>query len=419
MPTIDESHRKRRVVVTGIGIVSSAGIGKEAFWNSLRSGRSGIRTIKSFDMSAYPCAIGGEVSEFDPLVFMPAQLVRRIDRFAQLGLAAAKLAIADTNLNLDTVQRDRVGVAMGTSLGTLAFAEQQFTLYYEKGLNRINPFFATSIIPSTCVTQMMINLGIQGPCQTVTTACASSTTAVGLAAQSIRKNETDIMLAGGSEAPFSSFVLATLAFMQLLVTRYAEPDTAYRPFSKDAAGFALGEAAAVVVLEELGHALKRDANIYGEIAGCASSSDAHHVMDFSPDLSQASRAVRSALKVANLSPGEIEYINAHGTAIPSHDTSETAIVKKVFGERAYGIPISTTKPYTGHVLGASGGVGLVACALMMQRGYLHPTLNFTGSYPQCDLDYIPNDGYLRKVNSILLISFGFGGYNSACVLRSY
>jgi len=419
MPTIDENRRTRRVVITGLGIVSSAGIGKEAFWNSLRSGRSGVRTIKSFDISAHPCGIGGEISEFDPLVFMPAQLVRRIDRFAQLGLAAAKLAIADTNLNLDTTQRDRIGIAMGTSLGTLSFAEQQFTLYYEKGLKRINPFFATSIIPSTCVTQMMIHLGIQGPCQTVTTACASSTTAVGLAAQSIRRNETDIMLAGGSEAPFSSFVLATLAFMQLLVTRYADPDTAYRPFSKDAAGFALGEASAVLVLEELGHALKRDANIYGEIVGWGTSSDAHHVMDFSPDLQQASVAVGRALKDANLSPGEIEYINAHGTAIPSHDVGETAIVKKVFGERAYSIPISTTKPYTGHVLGASGGVGLIACALMMQRGFLHPTLNFTGSYPQCDLDYIPNDGYLKKVNTILLISFGFGGYNSACILKSY
>lgn len=419
MSIIDENCERRRVVITGLGIVSAIGIGKESFWESIQARSSGIRTITSLDVSGYPCQIGGEIVDFDPLTFMPAQVARRIDRFAQLGVAAAKLAMHDTNLNISTTKRDRIGIVMGTSLGTLSFAEQQFTLYHEKGLQRINPFFATSVIPSTCVTQMMINLGIEGPCQTVTTACVSSTSAVGLAVQSIKENDTDIMLAGGSEAPFSSFVLATLASMQLLVTEYFEPSTAYRPFSKDAAGFALGEAAAVLVVEELGHAVKRGANIYAEIVGFGSSSDAHHVADFAPDLQQASRAIKKALQEANLSPNEIEYIHAHGTAIPSHDNSETAIVKKVFAESAYTIPISTIKPYTGHVLGASGSVGLTACALMINRGYLHPTLNFAGSSVQCDLDYIPNEGYQRKVNTILLVSFGFGGYNAACVLKSY
>lgn len=419
MSIIDENCERRRVVITGLGIVSAIGIGKESFWESIQARSSGIRTITSLDVSGYPCQIGGEIVDFDPLTFMPAQVARRIDRFAQLGVAAAKLAMHDTNLNISTTKRDRIGIVMGTSLGTLSFAEQQFTLYHEKGLHRINPFFATSVIPSTCVTQMMINLGIEGPCQTVTTACVSSTSAVGLAVQSIKENDTDIMLAGGSEAPFSSFVLATLASMQLLVTEYFEPSTAYRPFSKDAAGFALGEAAAVLVVEELGHAVKRGANIYAEIVGFGSSSDAHHVADFAPDLQQASRAIKKALQEANLSPNEIEYIHAHGTAIPSHDNSETAIVKKVFAESAYTIPISTIKPYTGHVLGASGSVGLTACALMISRGYLHPTLNFTGPSVQCDLDYIPNEGYQRQVNTILLVSFGFGGYNAACVLKSY
>lgn len=419
MSIIDENCERRRVVITGLGIVSAIGIGKESFWESIQARRSGIRTITSLDVSGYPCQIGGEIVDFDPLTFMPAQVARRIDRFAQLGVAAAKLAMHDTNLNISTTKRDRIGIVMGTSLGTLSFAEQQFTLYHEKGLQRINPFFATSVIPSTCVTQMMINLGIEGPCQTVTTACVSSTSAVGLAVQSIKENDTDIMLAGGSEAPFSSFVLATLASMQLLVTEYFEPSTAYRPFSKDAAGFALGEAAAVLVVEELGHAVKRGANIYAEIVGFGFSSDAHHVADFAPDLQQASRAIKKALQEANLSPNEIEYIHAHGTAIPSHDNSETAIVKKVFAESAYTIPISTIKPYTGHVLGASGSVGLTACALMINRGYLHPTLNFAGSSVHCDLDYIPNEGYQRKVNTILLVSFGFGGYNAACVLKSY
>jgi len=419
MSVVNENDGNRRVVITGLGVVSSIGIGKDAFWDSLKSGRSGLKKISTFDVSSYPCQIAGEISNFDPLVFMPAQLARRIDRFAQLGLAAAGLAIADSGVPLNETDRNRVGAVMGTSLGTLAFAEQQFTLYHEKGLKRINPFFATSVIPSTCVTQIMLNFGLKGPCQTVTCACASSTSAIGAGARSVRDGELDVVLAGGSEAPISSFVLATLASMELLTTDNSHPEKAYRPFSRDAAGFALGEAAAVLILEELGHALRRDAKIYGEIVGCGSSSDAHHIMDFSPDLGQATLNIQKALSEAKLSPGEIEYVNAHGTAVRTHDISETAIVKKVFSDHAYSLPISTTKPFTGHVLGASGAVGLSACALMMQNGYLHPTLNFNGSAPQCDLDYIPNHDYERKVNTMLLVSFGFGGYNSACILKAY
>ena len=413
------SNKKRRVVVTGLGIVSSIGIGKEAFWDSLKSGRSGIRKLTLLDASSYPCQIGGEITEFDPISFMPAQVARRIDRFSQLGLVAARLALDDAQLKTIETEKSRVGAVVGTSLGTLSFAEQQFTLYHEKGLKRINPFFATSIIPSSCTTQLMINLGLEGPCRTITTACASSTDAIALAARNIRTGESDVVLAGGSEAPFCSFVLATLASMELLTTHNASPQTAYRPFCQEASGFALGEAAAILVLEELHHALKRDANIYGEIAGFASTSDAHHIMDFAPDLYEASKAVKLALLDAGMSASEIEGANVHGTAIRTHDICETNILKQVFGEGAYKIPVSTTKPFTGHVLGASGAVGLVACALMMEHGYLHPTLNFGQSLPECDLDYIPNHGYQKKVNTMLLMSFGFGGYNSVSVLRSF
>jgi 3-oxoacyl-[acyl-carrier-protein] synthase II len=410
---------RRRVVVTGLGVVSAAGIGKDAYWESLRVGRSGIKKITRFDVSSYPCQIAGEIGNFDPLDFMPSQVGRRIDRFAQFGLAAARLAVEDSSIKIENVNRGRIGAVIGTSLGTLSYAEQQFTLYYEKGLKRINPFFATSIIPSTCVTQIMINLGIEGPCYTVSTACASSMSAIGMAFQSIREGKVDVMLAGGSEAPISSYVLATLSSMQLLVTSDSEPTNAYRPFSRDASGFAMGEGAGVVVLEELAHAVKRGANIYAEIVGSSCTSDAHHVMDFSPDLLQASRAIRIALRDANVELEKIEYVNAHGTAVPEHDKSETAIIKKVFGEHAYRIPISTTKPFTGHTFGASGSFGLISCALMLQQGYLHPTLNFGDSSPYCDLDYIPNEGYLKKVDTMLVISFGFGGYNSACVLQRY
>jgi len=322
-------------------------------------------------------------------------------------------------LSIGRAEKRRIGTIIGTSLGTLAFAEQQFVLYHEKGLKRINPFFATSVIPSTCATQIMINLGLQGACHTVTTACASSTAAIGMGLSSIRDNEMDVVLVGGAEAPFCSFVLATLGSMGLLTTSNANPEKAYRPYCREASGFALGEAGVVLVLEDLNHALKRDAYIYGEIAGYGSSSDAHHIMDFSPDLHEASRAVKLALLDAKLGAGEIEYANTHGTAIQSHDISETRILKRVFGEYAYKLPVSTTKPYTGHVLGVSGGIGLAACALMMRHGYLHPTLNFGDRLDECDLDYIPNRGYNKSVNTMLLASYGFGGYNSACILKSY
>jgi 3-oxoacyl-[acyl-carrier-protein] synthase II len=410
---------QRRVVVTGTGIVSSSGIGKEAFWESLRSGRSGIKKLTSIDTSSYPCQIGGEITDFDPVSFMPAQVARRIDRFAQLGLAAAVLALEDSRLKTIETEKSRIGTVIGTSLGTLSFAEQQFTIYHEKGLKRINPFFATSIIPSSCATQVMINLGLEGPCRTITTACASSTDAIALGARSIRTGESDVIFAGGSEAPFCSFVLATLASMELLTTQNISPQTAYRPFCQEASGFALGEAGAILVLEELHHALKRNAQIYGEVAGFASTSDAHHIMDFAPNLYEATKAVKLALLDAEMTGSEIEYANIHGTAIRTHDVCETNILKQVFGEGAYNIPVNTTKPFTGHVLGASGAVGLIACTLMMERGYLHPTLNFGDSLPECDLDYIPNQGYQKKVNTMLLMSFGFGGYNSACVLKSF
>lgn len=406
-------------MITGLGVVSAAGIGKEAYWESLRAGRSGIKKITSFDVSNYPCQIAGEITDFDPLDFMPAQLARKIDRFAQLGLAAAKLAVEDANLKIENEEKERVGVLIGTSLGTLSYAEQQFTLYYEKGLKRINPFFATSIIPSTCATQVMINLKIEGPCYTVTTACASSTSAIGMAFESIRDGKIDIMLAGGSEAPICSYVLATLGSIQLLARHNGKAGTAYRPFSKDAAGFALGEGAGLLVLEELDHALRRGANIYGEVVGFGCSSDAHHVMDFAPGLEQASKTIEMALRDAELRLDRIEYVNAHGTAIPNHDISETMIFKKVFGEFACKIPVSSTKPLTGHTLGASGALGTIACALMMQHDYLHPTINYSGPHPQCDLDYIPNEGYQRRVDTMLSVSFGFGGYNAACIIQRY
>lgn len=407
----------RRVVITGLGVVSAAGIGKDAYWESLRAGRSGIKRISTFDVSSYACQIAGQISDFDPADFMPSQLARRIDRFAHFALAAARLAVEDSRVNFGVEDQTRIGVILGTSVGTLCYAEQQIGLFYEKGAARINPFFATSVIPSSATTQIMIELKIKGACRTITTACASGTWAVGRGFHNIRDGRADLLLAGGAEAPITPLVLSTLSSIQLLASDNDHPEGAYKPFCKDAAGFVLGEGSAILVLEELGHALRRDAHIYAEVVGSGTSSDAYHVMFFEPSLEQPVLAIRSALEMAGIRPEEVGYINPHGIAVPDTDHGETAIFKKAFGEAAYKIPVSATKPLLGHTLGAGGALELAACCLMMERGYLHPTINFSAPDPLCDLNYLPNEGCSRGVDTMLSVSFGFGGYNAACVIR--
>lgn len=410
---------QKRVVISGLGVVSAIGIGKETYWDSLRKGKSGIRKISSFDVSSFPCQIAGEIDGFDPTDFMPAQVARRIDRFAQLAVGAARLAVSDAEVSLRDSRPNEVGVILGTSVGTLCYAEQQIALFHEKGASRINPFFATSVIPSSALTQITLNLGIHGPSRTITVACASGTAAVGEAFQRIRNGELNIVLAGGSEAPITPLVISTLSSVQLLSVANESPQTSYRPFSKDASGFVLGEGAAILLLEEMEHALKRDAPIYAEVVGFGMSSDAYHVMTFAPGLEQPVAAIHAALAESGLHPEDLGYINPHGIALPDNDRSETAILKIALGNAATKVPISATKPLTGHTLGAGGALELVACCLMLQNEYLHPTINLLESDPLCDLDFIPNSGRARKVDTMLSLSFGFGGYNAACVIRRY
>ena len=419
MPLRDENRCDRRVVVTGLGIVSAIGIGKEDYQESLKAGRCGIKQISSFDTNSYECRIAAEIPEFEPGDFMPAQTARRIDRFAQLGLAASRLSITDSALKMSQEDSERIGIILGTSLGTLCYAEQQIALFYEKGIKRINPFFATSVIPSSAVTQISIDLGIHGSCRTLTTACASGTAAVGEAFHRIRTGELDVILAGGAEAPITPLVLSTLSSMSLLSRRNDLPEAAYCAFSGEAQGFVLGEGSGVLVLEEMQRALRRDANIYAEVVGFAAAADAYHVMQFEPGLEQPVRALRSALNQAHIEPKNIGYINPHGIALPGHDRSEVEILKRVFGDAAAYIPVSATKPLTGHVLGGAGALELVACCLMLQREFLHPTINFTDSMPPYGLDFVPNESRNRKVDAMLSASFGFGGYNAACVIRRY
>lgn len=411
--------RQRRVVITGLGVVSAIGIGKDAYWDSLRIGRSGIKRITSFDTSSNACQIAGEIDNFDPIDFMPAQVARRIDRFAQLAVAAARLAVSDGQFRICNANSGELGVILGTSVGTLCYAEQQIALFYEKGVSRINPFFATSVIPSSALTQITLNLGIRGPSRTITVACASGTAAVGEAFQRIKNGELNIILAGGSEAPITPLVVSTLSSIQLLSVINDSPQTSYRPFSENAAGFVLGEGAAILVVEELEHALKRNAPIYAEVVGFGASSDAYHVMTFAPGFEQPVAAIRTALGEAGMQPEELDYINPHGIAVPDNDRGETMIFKKALGDAAAKISLSATKPLTGHTLGAGGALELVACCMMLQHEFLHPTINLVKPDPLCDLDFIPNQGRLQKVDAMLTVSFGFGGYNAACVIRRY
>jgi 3-oxoacyl-[acyl-carrier-protein] synthase II len=415
----DNKQQDRRVVVTGLGVVSSIGTGKEDYKNSLKAGHSGIKQITSFDTSSSACRIAGEITEFEPEDFMPAQTARRIDRFAQFGLAAARLSVADAGLDMGREDMRRIGIILGTSIGTLCYAEQQIALFYEKGIKRINPFFATSVIPSSAVTQISLDLGIHGPCRTLTTACASGTASIGEAFHRIKDGELDVALAGGAEAPITPLVLSTLSSIQLLSTKSDAPAASYCAFGGDAQGFVLGEGAGVLILEELDRAVRRNATIYAEIVGFGASADAYHVMTFEPGLEQPVLALRSALNEAQMEPREIGYINPHGIALPANDRCEVEILKTVFGEAIAQIPVSATKPLTGHVLGGGGALELVGCCLMLQHEFLHPTINFTESIPSYEIDFVPNESRSKKVDAMLSVSFGFGGYNAACVIRRY
>jgi 3-oxoacyl-[acyl-carrier-protein] synthase II len=409
----------RRVVITGLGAVSAIGIGRNAYWESLRQGRSGIKKISSFDTTSYPCDVAGEISDFDPADFMTTQQARRIDRFAQLAIAAARLGVDDAELDVGLINQCSVGMILGTSLGTLCYLEQQLAILNEKGLKRINPFFPTSVIPSSAATQVMLDLKIKGPCKTITAACASSTWSIGEAFESIKFGKSEVMLAGGAEAPITPSVLASLGAMQLLAQPQGCPTSCYRPFCKDAAGFVLGEGAGILVLEELQHALGRGAHIYAEIAGFGSTTDAFHIMAFDPSFERPVAAISAALTQAGVSPGDLGYINPHGIAIPDMDRGEATIIKLALGEAAIQIPLSATKPMTGHTLGACGALEMIGCCLMMENEFLHPTINYTEPDPVCDLDFIPNEGRSEKVDTMMSVSFGFGGYNAACVLRAF
>jgi 3-oxoacyl-[acyl-carrier-protein] synthase II len=409
----------KRVVITGLGVVSPVGIGKETFWNALISGKSGIGPITAFDASAYPTRIAGEVKDFDPLQYLSKKEVRKNDRFVQLAIAATKLAMDDAKLVVDDHNRDHIGVLIGSGIGGIATIEEQHRVLLEKGPDRISPFFIPMLITNMASGMVSILLGVRGPNTCVVTACATGCHAVGDAFELIKRGAARIMIAGGSEAAVSPLAVGGFSAMKALSTRNDEPTKASRPFDKMRDGFVLAEGAGILILEELESALQRNAPIYAEIAGYAMNADAYHITAPEPNGQGAAAAMRQALQSARLKPEDIDYINAHGTSTEMNDKIETIAIKNVFQAHAYKLAVSSTKSMTGHVLGATGALEIIATTLAVKQNLIPPTINYEFPDPECDLDYVPNKAREQEVRTGMSNSFGFGGHNAVVIVKKY
>ena len=411
----------RRVVITGLGVVTPVGSDVETFWSNLKNGVSGIRAIDAFDASAFDCRIGGQVRDFDPkLFFKNPKDVRRTDRFTQLSMAAAKMAVQDSGIDVANVeQRDRFGVIVSTGIGGLKTLQDQLTVLLTKGPSRNSPFTIPMLISNMASGFISMEFDLRGPNLCIVTACATSNNAIGESWRIIKSGDADVFLAGGSEASIVEIGLAGFGAMRALSTRNDEPERASRPWDRDRDGFVMSEGAGIVVVEELEHAKARGAKIYCEITGYGLSADAYHMTAPPPDGEGAARAMQLALDHARLSPDQVDYVNAHATSTDIGDICETRAIKKVFGEYAYKVPISSTKSMTGHLLGGAGGVEMAACALAIRDSVIPPTINLENPGEECDLDYTPNVARERKVRVALNNSFGFGGHNATLVAAAF
>ncbi len=407
----------KKVVVTGIGAVTPIGIGKEAYWENLKKGRSGVKTIDHF--RDYPTYIAAVIDDFDPQCYMEKRDVKKTDRFTQFAQSAAQMAIEDAALNLQNEDKERVGVIVGSGIGGLDTIEKQFKILLEKGPRRVSPFLVPMLIANMASGYISIVYGLKGPNSTTVTACASGTHAIGEAFRILQRGEADVMIAGGAEAPVTSIAFAGFCAARAMSTCNDQPEKASRPFDQKRDGFVMGEGAGVLVLETLEHALKRNAFIYGEIVGYGMSADGYHVTAPDPEGQGAYLCMERALKDAGILPADVEYINAHGTSTDYNDKIETFAIKRVFGEDAYNIPISSTKSMLGHLLGAAGGVEMVATLLSMQYGIIPPTINYEYEDPDCDLFYVPNKAIVKEFKVAMSNSFGFGGTNACLVVRKY
>lgn len=409
----------RRVVITGLGPVTPIGIGKEEFWSSLVSGRSGVSEITLFDASGYSSRIAGEVKDFDPTDFVDPKEAKRMDRFIHFAVAAARLATDDSSLKISESNAERVGVIIGSGIGGLRSLEDEHIKLYEKGPRRISPFLIPMMIADLAAGQVSIIFGAKGPNFCTVTACASGCHAIGEAYNAIVRGDADVMIAGGSEAPVTPIGVVAFCAARALSTRNDEPERASRPFDAERDGFVIAEGAGVLILEELSHAMARDARIYAELVGYAATADAYHITQPDPEGVGAVRAMQLALERAGAGVGDVDYINAHGTSTEMGDIAETKAIKKLFGEYARKVPISSTKSMTGHLLGAVGAVEAIACCQIIERSIIPPTINLENPDPECDLDYVPNVARQAEVKVALSNSFGFGGHNACLVFKKY
>ena len=414
-------NNDRRVVITGLGVVTPVGNDLETFWSNLKNGVSGIRKIEAFDSSDYDCQIAGDVRDFDPKPFFKnPKDVRRTDRFAQLALAAAKMALDDAGIDVETLRRrDRFGVIVSSGIGGLKTLQDQQTILLTRGPSRNSPFTIPMLISNMASGIISMEYGLRGPNICIVTACATSNNAIGESWRIIKFGDADIFLAGGSEASIVPIGLAGFSAMRALSTRNDAPERASRPFDRDRDGFVMSEGAGVVVVEELEHARARGARIYCELTGYGACADAYHMTAPSPDGEGAVRAMQLALAHARISPDRVDYINAHATSTDIGDLCETRAIKQVFGEQAYKVSVSSTKSMTGHLLGGAGGIEMAACALAIRDSVIPPTINLENPGEECDLDYTPNVAREKRVRVALNNSFGFGGHNATLIATAF
>lgn len=409
-----------RVVITGVGAVTPIGIGKDEFWNALLEGKNGIERITHFDPTEYKSQIAGEVKGFNPADYMDKKEAKRMDSYTQYALAAAKMALDDSKLDLEKEDLERIGTYVGSGIGGIETMHDQYKKLFDKGPGRISPFFIPMMIANLAAGQISITFGLKGPSSCVVTACATGTNNIGDAFRLVQRGEADVMVAGGTEASVSGAAVAGFCSMKALCSDHNDdPAHASRPFDKNRSGFVMGEGAGVVILEELSHAEARGAHIYAEVVGYGTNSDAYHITSPAPHGVMQAKCMKKALDDAGLKPEDVDYINAHGTSTHLNDMGETEAIKAVWGEYAKDVSVSSIKSMTGHLLGAAGGVECIATALAIENDMLPPTINYETPDEGMDLDYVPNKAKAKKVRAAISNNFGFGGHNACLALKKY
>jgi 3-oxoacyl-[acyl-carrier-protein] synthase II len=410
---------RKRVVITGMGCISPLGNDVTTLWDNIRAGKSGVGLISHYDTSQFKVKIGAEVKDFDAVALFGTRDTRRMDRFVQFAMAAALQAMEQSNLVVNESNRDRIGVMLGSGIGGMNTMFEQMIVFFKRGPDRVSPFLVPMMLPDSAAGMVAIHLGVRGPNMAIVSACASGSNAIGEAAEVIRRGAADVVISGGSEAVIVPIAMAGLGVMNALSTRNEEPERASRPFDLQRDGFVMGEGAGILILESLEHARERSAPIFAEISGYGTTNDAYHISAPAENGAGAAVCMRNALDDAGLLPHEIGYINAHGTSTILNDKSETQAIKDVFGEKAYRIPISSTKSMTGHLLGAAGALEAVISVEILADAVLPPTINYEFPDPECDLDYIPNHARPAQVSHIMSNSFGFGGHNASIIISRF